>query len=46
MASACAQASRAGGNSPAPAEDEAAQPISIRKLDRLETTEPSATNGR
>jgi hypothetical protein len=28
----------------APADD-SLQPISIRKLDRLETTEPSTTNG-
>jgi hypothetical protein len=31
--------------SPAPAEDEDAQPIVIRRLDRLETTLPSNPSG-
>ncbi len=31
--------------SPVPAEDEVAQPIVIRKLDRLETTLPSNPSG-
>jgi hypothetical protein len=31
--------------SPVPAEDEVAQPIVIRKLDRLETTKPSMNGG-
>jgi hypothetical protein len=30
---------------PVPAEDEVAQPISIRQLDRLETTHQSSFNG-
>jgi hypothetical protein len=34
-----------GDQTPAPAEHEVAQPIVIRKLDRLETTLPSNPSG-